>query len=397
MRKTLTWIIVLFALVFVGSSAWFTHRLSTQFAQVEQQRMAIWAEATRLLVLADENTDITLYSSIIEANTTIPVYMTDADYRVILTRNVVEPKSRLQSHYGELTADEREAFYARKIAKLRAVQEPIVVNVSPEVTQYIFYEESNLLRQLRLFPWVQMAVVLSVMALLITYIITSYRNEQNRVWVGLTKETAHQLGTPISSLNGWMELLKTKYPDDELLPDIATDVNRLQLVAERFSRIGSTPTLAPTDIRKVVEESFAYMRTRVSDKVRMELIVDEQTDNDAYQAMADAPLMEWVTENLIKNAVDAMNGYGWIGLHLQHTGQNIILDVTDTGKGIERKRYNQVFRPGYTTKSRGWGLGLSLCKRIVEQYHRGKIYVHKSVVSKGTTFRVMLKNAQAKQ
>ncbi len=372
-------IIVLFALLFVGASALFTRRLSKQFAEVEKQRMAVWAEATRQLVLADENTDISLSSSIIEANTTIPVYMTDADYHVILTRNVQEPKSDV------------EAFYAKKIAQLRADQTPIEVNVSPDVKQYIFYEESNLLRQLRLFPWVQMAVVLSFMALLVTYIITSYRNDQNRVWVGLTKETAHQLGTPISSLNAWLELLRAKYPDDDLLPDIATDINRLQLVAERFSRIGSTPTLVTMDMRQTIEESFAYMRTRVSDKVQMTLTVDEQDDDSAFLIHGDAPLMKWVTENLIKNAVDAMDGHGQITLHLQRDGQLIVLDVTDTGRGIERKRYTQVFRPGYTTKTRGWGLGLSLCKRIVEQYHGGKIFIQRSVVGKGTTFRVILK------
>ena len=378
---TISWILVLFALLFVTGSAWFTRRLSKQFADVEKQRMAVWAEATRQLVLADENTDISLYSSIIEANTTIPVYMTDADYHVILTRNVREPKQDI------------EAFYEKKISRLRASQEPIEVHVSPEVTQYIFYEESNLLRQLRLFPWVQMCVVLSFMVLLITYMITSYRNEQNRVWVGLTKETAHQLGTPISSLNGWLELLRSRYPDDELLPDIAMDVNRLQLVAERFSRIGSTPTLQPADLRQIVEQAYAYMRTRVSDKVKMELKIDEATEPAVYQTMADAPLMAWVVENLIKNSVDAMNGRGWIELHLQHSGSTILLDVTDTGRGIERNRYTQVFRPGYTTKSRGWGLGLSLCKRIVEEYHGGRIYVHQSVVGKGTTFRIELKQS----
>ena len=380
-NSIISWILVLFALLFVSGSMWFTHHLSKQFAEVEQQRMAIWAEATRQLVLADENTDITLYSSIIEANTTIPVYMTDADYHVILSRNVIEPKQDV------------EAFYEKKISRLRATQKPIEVRVSPEVTQYIFYEESNLLRQLRLFPWVQMAVMLIFMVLIVTFIITSYRNEQNRVWVGLTKETAHQLGTPISSLNGWLELLKARYPNDELLPDISTDINRLQLVAERFSRIGSAPTLMPTNIRQVVEQSYAYMRTRVGKKVEMELKIDEPDKPEDYITLADAPLMEWVTENLIKNSVDAMNGRGWIGLHLQQSGTSIILDVTDTGRGIERKRYTQIFRPGYTTKTRGWGLGLSLCKRIVEEYHGGQIFVHQSVVSKGTTIRVVLKQS----
>ncbi len=377
--RSISWILVLFALLFVSGSVWFTHRLSKQFAEVEKQRMAVWAEATRQLVLADENTDISFYSSIIEANTSIPVYMTDDDYRVILTRNVQEPKQDV------------EAFYEKKIARLRDWQTPIEVHVSPDVTQYIFYEESNLLRQLRLFPWVQMLVVLSFMALIVTYIITSYRNEQNRVWVGLTKETAHQLGTPISSLNGWLELLRSRYPDDELLPDIATDINRLQLVAERFSRIGSLPTLKPTDLRPLLEESYAYMRTRVSNKVEMQLDID---DGD-YMTMGDAPLLQWVAENLIKNAVDAMNGSGRISMHMQQDGTDIILDVTDTGRGIERKRFNQVFRPGYTTKSRGWGLGLSLCKRIVEEYHRGRIFVRQSAIGKGTTFRVVLRQRSA--
>lgn len=383
-NRTISWIILVFALLFVGTSVWFTQRLSRQFAEIEKQRMEVWAEATRQLVIADENTDISLYSSIIEANTTIPVYMTDADFHVILTRNVPEPKKDV------------EAFYQDKIEHLRESQTPIEVHVSPGVTQYIFYEESSILRQLRFFPWVQMLVVLSFIALLVTYIITSYRNEQNRVWVGLTKETAHQLGTPISSLNGWLELLRTRYPEDDLLPDVATDINRLQLVAERFSRIGSAPTLQQTDLRQVVEQTYAYMRTRISNKVEMELKIDLPAESGAAIVQADAPLMAWVVENLIKNAVDAMNGRGWIGLHLLREGETVILDVTDTGKGIERKRYTQVFRPGYTTKSRGWGLGLSLCKRIVEEYHRGKIFVHQSVVGKGTTFRVVLRCADGR-
>lgn len=376
---TLSWIIILFSALFVSGSVWFTHRLSRQFAEVEKQRMEVWAEATRQLVLADENTDISLYSSIIEANTTIPVYMTDAEYHVLLTRNVQEPKTNA------------EAFYAKKIARLREDQTPIEVRVSPEVTQYIFYEESNLLRQLRLFPWLQMLVVLSFMAMLVTYVITSHRNEQNRVWVGLTKETAHQLGTPISSLNGWLELLQTRYPDDELLPDIKTDIGRLQMVAERFSKIGSTPTLQPVDFRQVLEESYAYMRTRVSNKVEMQLEEDDSVEGTTARIMGDAPLLKWVVENLIKNGVDAMEGNGRITLKLQQDGKYVVLDVTDTGRGIERKRFAQVFRPGYTTKTRGWGLGLSLCKRIIEEYHRGKIFVQQSVIGQGTTFRVMLK------
>jgi len=383
------WIVVAFALSFVVLSVWFTHHLTSRFATVEQERMEVWAEATRQLVMADEKTDISFYSSIIAANTTIPVYMTNADYEVILTRNVKAP------------AEHPEAFYARKIAHLRETQTPIEVNVSPDVKQYIFYEQSDLLRQLRLFPLVQMLVLIAFAALLVTYIITSYRNEQNRVWVGLTKETAHQLGTPISSLNGWLELLKANYPDEAILSDIDTDIRRLQMVAERFSKIGSRPALQPVDMSRVVEESFGYMRSRVSNKVDMQLIIDPSlptedcqssiVNRQSYLTQADAPLMKWVIENLIKNAVDAMNGRGSLTLHLFRQGNRLVLDVTDTGKGIGRKHLRQIFRPGFTTKQRGWGLGLSLCKRIVEDYHRGKIFVLSSTVGEGTTFRLMFK------
>ena len=377
------WIVVAFAIVFVVLSAWFTHHLSSRFASVEKERMEVWAEATRQLVLADENTDISFYSSIIAANTTIPVYMTNDAYEVILTRNVKAP------------TEHPETFYAKKIAHLRETQTPIEVNVSPGVTQYIFYEESDLLRQLRLFPVVQMLVLIAFAALLVTYIITSYRNEQNRVWVGLTKETAHQLGTPISSLNGWLELLKAKYPNEAILPDVETDIHRLQLVAERFSKIGSRPALQPIDLSQVLEETFTYMRSRVSNKVDMRLTIDNSqlstVNCQLYQTQADAPLMKWVIENLIKNAVDAMNGQGQITLHLSPQGDRLILDVSDTGKGISHRQQRQIFRPGFTTKKRGWGLGLSLCKRIVEEYHHGKIFVLRSTLGEGTTFRLILR------
>lgn len=377
------WIVVAFALTFVVLSVWFTHHLTSRFATVEQERMALWAEATRQLVIADENTDISFYSSIIAANTTIPVYMTNADYEVILTRNVKTP------------AGHPEKFYAEKIARLRETQTPIEVNVSPDVKQYIFYEQSDLLRQLRLFPLVQMLVLIAFAALLVTYIITSYRNEQNRVWVGLTKETAHQLGTPISSLNGWLELLKAKYPDETILPDIETDIRRLQMVAERFSKIGSRPTLQPTDISTVVEESYNYMRSRISGKVEMTLSVDSPDNHELYLTPADAPLLKWVIENLIKNAVDAMNGQGRISLHLFTQAGQIMLDISDTGKGIGRKHLRQIFRPGFTTKKRGWGLGLSLCKRIVVEYHRGKIFVLHTSLGEGTTFRITFRKHRA--
>lgn len=376
----LTTIVLAVSLLLAVASVWYTNHLSARFAQVEQDRMALWAEATRLLVMADDKTDISFYSSIIAANTTIPVYMTDSAYHVIMTRNVKAPKGK------------EEEYYARRINKLLSEQEPITVQISPSVRQYIFYEESNILRQLRLFPILQLVVLLLFMVVLVVYVIVSYRSEQDRVWVGLTRETAHQLGTPISALSGWYELLKDRYPEDELLPQMQDDLSRLQRVSERFSKIGSQPNFQEVDFRQVVERVYAYMRVRISEKVVISLAVNpiSNQQGEAMLVLADPLLLEWVIENLMKNAVDAMNGVGELNLNLQADGKTIRLDVTDSGKGMDRRTRQRIFRPGFTTKQRGWGLGLSLSKRIVEEYHHGKLFVHHSAPGEGTSIKMIL-------
>ena len=380
--------LVVAAVIIAAASLVVSHILVRDLAIEERNRMEVWAEAMRSLSTAEENTDLNLVLKVINENNTIPVIVTDDQGNVQTFRNVEIDASNYEDSM---------AVAAQMAEKMRASGRDIKISLGSDAGSiHVSYDESVMITRLSFYPYVQLGIVLIFVVIAIFALLTSKKAEQNKVWVGLSKETAHQLGTPISSLNGWLELLRTRYPEDDLLPDVATDINRLQLVAERFSRIGSAPTLQPTDLRQVVEQTYAYMRTRISNKVEMELKIDLPVESGETIVQADAPLMAWVVENLIKNAVDAMNGRGWIGLHLLREGETVILDVTDTGKGIERKRYNQVFRPGYTTKSRGWGLGLSLCKRIVEEYHRGKIFVHQSVVGKGTTFRVVLRCAEGR-
>ncbi|MBR1928284.1 MAG: HAMP domain-containing histidine kinase [Paludibacteraceae bacterium] len=369
-------IFLLFTLLIVVVSAWYTNNLVSQLEDEERKKMEIWAEATRQFILADEHTDIDFVSEIIEHNTTIPVYMVDADGNFLLSRNVREPKRKVNE------------FYQKKIAHLQRTQTPIEVRISDDIVQYIYYEDSNLLRQLYFFPYVQFAILFVFLLLALYALYTMQRSEQNRVWVGLSKETAHQLGTPISSLLAWQQLLENKYPQDSLLPEMNKDINRLQTIAERFSKVGSEPELLPANLHEVLSKCIEYMQTRTSQKVIYQLRCDEN-----IEVNISIPLFEWVIENLCKNAVDAMEGVGKITIEALLDGKLVKIDVSDTGKGIPARKQNDVFKPGYTTKKRGWGLGLSLAKRIIEQYHKGKIYVLNSVVGQGTVFRIELKKA----
>ena len=364
-------------LVIVVLSVSFTTRLANKFAEEEYRKIELWAEATRLLVLADEDDNIDLILSVMEGNTTIPVYMVDSDHQLLLSRNVREPKHN------------KEEFYKQRINDLRQSQEPIVVQVNEEVTQYIYYEDSILLRRLYWFPYVQLLVIVAFIAIAVIALIMAQRSEQNSLWVGLSKETAHQLGTPISSLNAWNELLKATYPDDALLPQMDEDIRRLQMIAERFSKIGSQPTLDQQAILPIVQSAMEYMRVRTSNKISYTLHAD--TD---CQVMVCKPLFEWVIENLCKNAIDSMEGKGEITLSLTKQENKVNLDITDTGKGIDRRHFKTIFKPGYTSKKRGWGLGLSLAKRIIEDYHRGKLFVKQSQIGVGSTFRITLEQAK---
>lgn len=370
------YVFVAVATVIVVCSWMFTNTLVKGLEAEERRKMEIWARATQQFISADENTDIDFVSSIIEGNTTIPVYMTDTLDNVLFVRNVAGASSDSIS-------------YNEAIQRLKQLGHRIEVNVNGETVQYIYYDDSSLLRKLAYFPYVQFSVI--AFFLLVAFLaFSSIKNaEQNKVWVGLSKETAHQLGTPISSLLAWMELMKDRHVDDAHLPEMQKDVERLRVVAERFSKIGSQPTLQKGDLIPVLQNALNYMRGRASKQVT----IDMKTDCESVMVNMNVPLLEWVIENLCKNAIDAMDGQGKIELEVSRDANRVYVDVTDTGKGMERSMYKKVFRPGFTTKKRGWGLGLSLTKRIVTEYHKGKIFVKSSEINVGTTFRIILPTA----
>ena len=373
----LKYLFVALGCLIVSVSVYFTTHLAQKLETEEKQKIEIWAEATRQLILADSVTDIDFVSSIIENNTTIPVYIVNDHDSIIYSRNVKEPKRNVAE------------FYERKIASLKAKISPIEVRISSDLVQYIYYDDSMLLIQLYFFPYILVAIIALFVFFVVLVFIHFKRSEQNLVWVGLSRETAHQLGTPISSLLAWQELLKTTDIDEELLNELGKDIDRLQIIADRFSKIGSQPILLPENLIKVIEKSLEYMNNRSSNKVIYTTHFPKQ--NDSLIVPINAPLFEWVIENLCKNAIDAMNGAGQISIALSILPKQVQIDVSDTGKGMERSMYKTIFKPGFTTKTRGWGLGLSLAKRIVEEYHQGKIFVKSSIAGKGTTFRIILK------
>lgn len=371
-RRTSVIVFVL-SLIVVMASVGYTSFLSRKLATEEQKKMAIWAEATRLFIMADEDTDIDFCTSIIEGNTTIPVYMTNSDGQIILSRNANPKRTNVDGLHG-----------------------PIEVRISDEIIQYIYYDDSTLLHQLRYFPYIQLALIFIFLVIGLFALITSQRSEQNRVWVGLSKETAHQLGTPISSLNGWIELLRVQYPQDSMIPQMQRDIDRLGVIAERFSKVGSAPSLEPTNILPVLQDTIEYMRTRTSDRIHYSLTTLGQVPDESTPAMIvslSRPLFVWVIENLIRNAVDAGTDSIAIAVSENTGDETLIIDVTDTGRGMSRREQQRAFQPGFTTKKRGWGLGLSLSKRIVEDYHRGKLVIESSEPGRGTTFRILLKKS----
>ena len=359
-------------MIIVVVSVLYTNNLARQLAQEEQERVKIWAQATEKLILASPEEDIDFYSTIIERNTTIPVYMLDSAGNVLYIRNVKKP-----------------------VANPTTLNGPIDIRFTDEsgrqIVQYIYYDESTVVTQLRYVPYAQFALIFIFIVLAVFALMSAQRNEQNRVWVGLSKETAHQLGTPISSLNGWQNLLESRYPDDDLIPQMRTDIDRLQTIADRFSKVGSEPELEAVPLVPVLREAMNYMRTRTSSKVAINLSVQPE---DGILVLLNKPLFEWVIENLIKNAIDAMDGVGEINFTLSEKEHTVILDVSDTGKGIERRLQRRIFQPGFTTKKRGWGLGLSLSKRIIEDYHRGKLFLKDSQVGRGSTFRIILEKTK---
>ncbi len=355
-------LLVTLAIIIAIASLLISHFLVRDLSTEEQRRMEVWAQALHALNEADETTDVTLISNVLEGNNTIPVIVVD-DEGVIGDYRNIEDTTHLES-------------YAK-----RMMQAGDTIRVDRQI---VCYDESIMLKRLQAWPYVQLGIVLIFVVVAIFALLSSKRAEQNKVWVGLSKETAHQLGTPVSSLMAWVEMLKEQYPDDDLLPEMDKDVKRLQLIAERFSKIGSLPEPVAASMNEVLAHVVDYMDRRTSSQVQM---IRQLPDNEVIVKM-NASLFEWVIENLCKNAVDAMEGKGTITLTLMEESGRVVIEVQDTGKGIRKKDINNVFTPGFTTKKRGWGLGLSLARRIVEEYHRGRIFVKHSELGKGTTFRI---------
>ena len=364
-------ILVVVAIIIAITSLLVPHFLVTDLSDEERNKMEVWARAMQTLQEADEMTDLALVLSVIQGNKTIPVIVLDSDEQVMDYRNVdIRDKDSVR-----YVAD-----YGRRMYKAGHY-----IQIGDSIDyQLVCYDESTLLKRLSQSPYWQLGIVMIFVVVAIFALLSSKRAEQNKVWVGLSKETAHQLGTPISSLMAWVEILKENYPDDDLIPEMNKDVKRLELIAERFSKIGSLPEPVDASMNEVLAHVIDYMDRRTSKKVE---IVSELPAENVVVKM-NASLFEWVIENLCKNAVDAMEGRGKIVLSLFDEGSKVAIEVTDNGKGIRKKDLKSVFTPGFTTKKRGWGLGLSLAKRIVEEYHKGRIYVKSSEVGVGTTFRI---------
>lgn len=370
------------AVIIAVTSLVVSHFLVRDLEEEEHNRMEMWAEAMRSLNNADENTDLHLVLKVINENNTIPVVVLDQNGRAQLSRNIDVDAAGKDDSIQYVNS-----LGIHLLAQGRNIK--ILLNDSTGSYIQVCYGESLMIKRLTFYPYIQLGVVLIFVVVGIFALLTSKRAEQNKVWVGLSKETAHQLGTPISSLMAWVEILKENYPDDMLVPEMDKDVKRLLLIAERFSKIGSLPELKPTNLSEVVNHVFEYMDTRTPKSI--ELV--KSLPNKEVVALANGALFEWVLENLTKNAVDAIgNSEGRIVLRMeQETNGIVAIEVADSGKGIKKKDLRNVFRPGFTTKKRGWGLGLSLAKRIVEEYHHGRIFVKSSEEGKGTVFRIELK------
>lgn len=349
--------------------------LIKDLAREERQKMEVWSEATRVMTSENPGLNMNLILRIIQGNTSIPVVLCNEADSVVSYNNIEIP--------GKNAAE----FMSHKVKELKGKNPPIVIDLEDGTFQYLYYDDSTNLKQLLVYPYVQLSVVFVFILIAFLALASTKKAEQNKVWVGLSKETAHQLGTPISSLIAWVEYLRTKEIDPSLLDEMEKDVKRLEMVAERFSKIGSDPDPVPTDIVKSVRTALGYMQTRISSKVKIHA---QLPGNPVWVLMNDA-LFAWVIENLVKNAVDAMEGQGEISIRVEERDKEVRIDIGDTGKGIPKSKFKTIFNPGYTTKKRGWGLGLSLVKRIIESTHGGKIFVKSSELGKGTILRMELR------
>ncbi len=377
-KKQVKWLVFLVSLLIGTGSIWYTNLLVDELRERESRQIQLLSSALEYAATTSENLTF-INQEIIQQNYSIPIIMVDSEGNPLEFRNIRFKK--------KATAQDSVKTLEKELEEMQEEYEPIYLE---EADIRVFYRNSELLTNLRFYPYVQLAVILIFGALAYALFNQSKIAEQNRVWAGLTKETAHQLGTPIASLMAWIDYLRNSpvwEENKEIIQEMDKDVVKLRMVTERFSSIGSKPVIQPENLYEVIEETINYLRPRISTKVEMQI----KADSKDLDAMMNKPLFEWVIENICKNAVDAMKGKGMITIDvLQDSDKYVIVDITDTGKGIEKKNFNKVFNPGFSTRQRGWGLGLTLAKRIVEGYHGGKIFVKNSEVGKGTTFRIML-------
>jgi len=375
-NKTLWKSLLLLLAVFIGvGSLIYTEYLVTKLKVEERKNVELWAEAIRLISLPDTSQNVEFLSTIIETNNTVPVILTDESDSIISARNFNYHQP------DDLT------FFRMQLAKIKTRNKPIQINLENGHFNLIYYKDSIILTMLIYYPYTQLGII--IFFIFVSYLAfrSSRKAEQNQVWVGMSKETAHQLGTPTSSLAGWIEILQNNYPDVTITGELARDVERLEKVTERFSRIGSKPSLTKENIVLLISHTVDYLKSRTSSKVKF---INDFGPEDEVFVPVNSALFEWVIENVSKNAIDAMEGSGEISIRIAETEKHALIDVSDTGKGIPKSAFKKIFNPGFTTKQRGWGLGLSLAKRIIEEYHNGKIFVRHSEVGKGSCIRILL-------
>jgi nitrogen-specific signal transduction histidine kinase len=375
-HKNLWKLFLLLFAVFIGmGSLFYTGNLVNKLKTEERKNVELWAEATRLISLSDTSQNVEFLYTIIENNNTVPVILTDELDSIIDSRNFDERKAG-DYHYMQ-----------KQLEKIKLQNKPIVNNLENGHFNQIYYKDSIILRMLTFYPYVQLGIIM--LFILVSYLAfsSSRKAEQNQVWVGMSKETAHQLGTPTSSLAGWIEIMQHKYPEITITKELARDVERLEKITERFSRIGSKPALADENIIAIITRTIDYLKLRTSSKVRFR--IDFNPSKEVVIPI-NAALFEWVIENVVKNAIDAMEGSGEIAINIFETEKTAIVDISDTGKGIPKSSFKKVFNPGYTTKKRGWGLGLSLAKRIIEEYHNGRIFIKNSEMGVGSCMRIIM-------
>lgn len=393
-KRRWKFILIAFALIIVGASLWYTDYLVRNISTAERTRAELWARSTRnIIAMPDVNDEYITFIYSMRDSLAVPAIVVDSAENIITWRGLDSTKTNF-----DLEADSKKKYdpkyFKSQLKEMKSQHpQPIVLELNNRNNEkwYVYYKDSTLLTQLRAFPYVQLSVIAIFLLLAYGVFNSTRKSEQDQVWVGLAKETAHQLGTPISSLMAWVELLKSKFnaPDDPLIIEMENDVKRLEMVADRFSKIGSKPILHNHVVYDVVAEFVNYFKVRVSDKIEFILSGDKQVE-----ALVNVPLFDWVIENILKNAVNAIEGQGRIKVEIKENlvKEQVFIDIIDTGAGIPRLKFDAVFQPGYTTRKRGWGLGLSLTKRIVENYHQGSVFVKDSELGKGTTFRIVLKS-----